>query len=74
MVKKISVPTKIFQNPKYRGKHVAISGNKVIAYGNWENVSKVFDQTIKKSKKVPTLTYIPKEGTLILYHQKCKKL
>lgn len=66
MIKKVLIPTKIFEDPKYRGKHVVIEGNKVIAAGNWEKVSKVFDQTVKKSKKSPSLTYIPKEDTLIL--------
>ena len=66
ITKQVPIPQQIFKNPKYRGKHVVLLGTKVLASGAWEKVSKVFDETIKKSKKVPTLTYIPKEDALIL--------
>ena len=66
MVKTIKVPTKIFANPKYKGKHLLILGDKVLASGNWDKVSKEFDRTVKKLKKSPTLAYIPKEESLIL--------
>ena len=66
MKKVTSIPAKIFKDPQYRGKHLVLMGNKVLAAGSWSNVSKVFDKLLKKSKIPPTLTYIPKEGALIL--------
>ena len=50
---------------KYRGKHVAIIKNEVIAFG--DNAIEVF----KKAKKLnpdgnPVLAFVPKEETLIL--------
>ncbi len=58
--------TSVFNNPKYKGKHILLMGNKVIAAGGWEYISKVFDRTLKKTKKAPELTYIPKEDILIM--------
>lgn len=66
MQKIITVPEKIFSNPKYQGKHIVLQGNKVLAVGTWTKVSKAFDALLKKSKTSPTLTYIPKENTLVL--------
>ena len=66
MVKTINVPSKIFANPKYKGKHLLIVDEKVIASGNWSKVSKEFDKSVKKLKKAPTLAYVPKEESLIL--------
>ena len=60
------VPAKIFKDPQYRGKHVVLIGNKVLGAGSWSKASKVFDEWLKRSKVPPTLTYIPKEGALIL--------
>lgn len=65
-MKKISIPTKIFKDPQYRGKHLVLVGNKVLAAGSWAKASKVFDNWLKKSKAPPTLTYIPREDALIL--------
>lgn len=61
-----AVPTKIFKDPQYRGKHVVLIGSKVLAAGSWAKVSKVFDKLLKKSRIPPALTYIPKEDALIL--------
>ena len=66
MKKVTSVPTKIFKDPQYRGKHVVLIGTKVLAAGSWSKASKAFDNWLKKSKVPPTLTYIPKEDALIL--------
>ena len=65
-MKTITVPTKIFKDPQYRGKHVVLVDNKVLAAGSWPKASKAFDEWLKKSKTPPTLTYIPKEDALIL--------
>ena len=60
------VPTKIFKDPQYRGKHVVLIGDKVLGAGSWAKASKVFDGWLKRSKITPTLTYIPKEDAMIL--------
>jgi len=66
MTKNIPIPQAVFKNPKYQGKHVLLIGNKVIAAGTWEKVSKAFDKSLKKTKEIPALTYIPKGDALIL--------
>ncbi len=49
---------------KYRGKYVAIVGDKVVASG--ENAKEVWEMAKKKTGKVPTLAKIPTEEALIL--------
>jgi len=50
---------------KYRGKHVAIIGNKVVASG--DNAIEVYKEAKKKfPDKKPVLAYVPREETLIL--------
>ena len=52
-------------NRKYRGKHIAIVDDKVVASGDdprevWEEAKK------KHPKKTPVLAFVPKEETLVL--------
>lgn len=50
---------------KYKGKYIAIIGDKVVASG--DNAKVVLDEATKKCpNKLPTLAKIPKEDTLIL--------
>lgn len=49
---------------KYRGKYVAIVGDRVVASG--DNAKEVFEEAKKKTGKIPTLAKIPQEETLIL--------
>ena len=58
-------PPDIFGNPKYKGKHVALVDNKVVAYGPWKKVSKKVDEIREKTNKIPALTYVPKAGIWI---------
>lgn len=52
---------------KYRGKHVAIIGNKVIASGY--NAIKVYKKAKEKyPDKKPVLAYVPREDILIWQH------
>lgn len=50
---------------KFRGKHIALIGKKVVASG--DNAIKVFEVARKKfPMKNPRLAFVPKEETLIL--------
>ncbi len=49
---------------KYKGKYVAIVGDKVVASG--DNAKEVFEEAKKKTGKIPTIAKIPKEEALIL--------
>lgn len=51
-------------NRKYRGKHAATVGNKVVASGN--DPKKVWEEAKKKHPdKKPVLAFVPKEKTRI---------
>jgi hypothetical protein len=50
---------------KFRGKHVAILKNRVVASG--DNAIEVFGRARKKyPKDMPVLAFVPREETLIL--------
>lgn len=55
----------VFNNPKYKGKHLLLVEGKVLVAGNWKKVSSSLDKVYQQGK-VPTLTYIPKADTLVL--------
>lgn len=57
----------IYLNPKYAGKHILIAGDKVFATSDTKKASRMFDEIVKKYHIVPTVTYIPKGNTLILW-------
>lgn len=61
------IPKKIFMEPRYRGKHIIMVAGKIFAAKTSEEASKIFDKVTQKYKgQSPTITYIPKEDTLIL--------
>lgn len=52
-------------NKKYRGKHIAIVDDKVVASG--DDPKKVWETAKKKCPdKQPVLAFVPKEETLVL--------
>lgn len=52
-------------NKKYRGKHIAIVDDKVVASG--DDPRKVWEQAKKKcSEKQPVLAFVPKDETFVL--------
>lgn len=58
----------LFENwEKYRGNIVMVVGNNVFTTKRAKNVGKMLKEIEKKFHKQPLITYIPKEGTLILY-------
>lgn len=57
----------LFKNwEKYRGSIVMVVGDKVFATKRAKNVNKMLKEIEEKFNKQPLITYIPKEGTLIL--------
>lgn len=58
---------KALSSSKYRGKHLVIVKNKIFAAKTGQEASKIFREVIRKyPKEKPTITYVPKEGSLIL--------
>lgn len=54
-------------NKKYRGKHIAIVNDKIVASG--DDPRKVWEAAKKKCpEKQPVLAFVPKEETLALTH------
>lgn len=59
--------SKILSSPKYRGKHVVVVNGKVFSAVTGQEAARIFKQVTKKyPQKKPTITYVPKEDTLIL--------
>lgn len=56
----------IFSNAKYFGKHVLVVGKNVYAVKTAKEASRLFDKLVKDKGIVPTVTYVPKEQSLIL--------
>ena len=58
----------VISNPKYRGRHLVMIAGKVFVAKTGKEAAKVFDRVTKKyNKQIPTITYIPKADTLILW-------
>lgn len=58
----------VFANPKYRGKHVIVAGGQIFTAATGKGASKILDRIHKKyPKETPSITYIPKVETLILW-------
>jgi len=58
---------KFLTEPKYRGKHIVMIAGKIYTARNAKQATKIFDRLTKKyPHQSPTITYIPKEDTLIL--------
>ena len=61
-------PPKEFNNPKYKGRHLILIAGKVFSAKTGKEAAKIFDVVTKKYPgKIPTITYIPKNETLILW-------
>lgn len=57
----------VYQNPKYKGKHIVIIGDRVYAARTGKAKSLLLDKLLKKyPDQTPTITYIPRADTLIL--------
>lgn len=53
---------------KYRGQHVFVVGEKIFAARSGEKAEEIYHQLKEKYPQTsPLMTYIPKEGTLILW-------
>jgi len=61
----IVYPPKALSDPKYKGKHILLDGDKVVAVGDWKKIDKAMERLYKKGK-TPSLAYVPKSDTLIL--------
>lgn len=60
---------KALSSPKYRGKHLVIVKNKIFTALTGQKAAKIFKEIIKKYPgEKPTITYVPKEGSLILIY------
>lgn len=58
---------KIYQSPKYKGKHIIAIGGKIYATKTGKAKSELLDKLLKKyPSTTPTITYIPKVDSLIL--------
>lgn len=59
---------KVYQDPKYAGKHVIVMKGKIYATKTGQASSELLEELLKKyPKEVPTITYIPEEDSLILF-------
>lgn len=58
----------IMSNPAYRGNHVIFVAGKVFTAKTGKEANKILDMVEKKyPTKIPAITYLPKEDTLILW-------
>lgn len=63
----LSRATKIFQDPKLKGKHVIMIGGHVFTARTGKEAVKIFNRVTKQyPKEKPLVTYIPKADSLIL--------
>jgi hypothetical protein len=65
--KLIDQTNKIFQDPKLKGKHVILIAGKIFTARTGKEAVKTFNKVTKQyPNQQPTVTYIPKEDSLIL--------
>lgn len=58
---------KIFQDPKLKGKHIVMIAGRIFAARTGKEAVKIFNKVTKQyPNQQPTVTYIPKEDSLIL--------
>jgi len=63
----IEVKKGILMDSHYRGKHIVMIAGKIFTAKTGKEASKIFDRVTKRYPgKTPSITYIPKEDTLIL--------
>lgn len=59
--------TKVFQDPKFRGKHVILVAGKVYTATRGSTVAKILEKLEKKyPKQTPEYAYIPKGKSAII--------
>ena len=59
--------SRIYKEPKYKGRHIIIIDGKIYATKTGRDSSDLLEKLLKKyPKKIPTITYIPTEESLIL--------
>ena len=59
--------SKIYKDPKYKGKHIIIIGGNIYATKTGRAKTEILEKLLKKyPKEIPTITYIPAEESLIL--------
>lgn len=59
---------KAISSPRYKGRHLVIIKNKVFSAQTGQQAAKLFREITKKyPQEKPTITYVPKEETLILW-------
>lgn len=58
---------KIYQNPKYKGRHIIAIAGQVFSVKTAKAKSRLLDKLLKKyPKETPTITYVPKADSLVL--------
>lgn len=66
--KKLTMP-EIFQNPRYRGKHIILVADKVFTSKTGEGAAEILAKVRKKyPHETPEIAYLPKAHSLILWH------
>ena len=57
----------LFQEPRFKGKHIILIGGKIFTAATGKQASRLFDRVTKDyPRQIPTLAYIPKAEALIL--------
>ena len=68
MTHKTPTMPEIFQNPRYRGKHVILAAGKVYTAKTGEGAAEILKKLEKKFPDVtPEVAYLPKARSLILW-------
>jgi hypothetical protein len=68
MTKRQKLINLVYSNSKYWGRHVIILGDKIYSAKSGAKASKMLEELMKKNPSdTPTLTYVPKTDTLILF-------
>ena len=59
---------RVFGNPKYKGKHVIVIADQIFTASTGKQAQKILKRAHKKyPDRSPSITYIPKADTLILW-------
>ncbi len=66
-MKKVSMPD-VFNNPRYRGKHVILASGKIYTAKTGEGAAKILKKLEETHPNVtPEVAYLPKARSLILW-------
>ena len=64
---KKSLISRVYRNPKYKGRHIIVIGGKIFDTKTGRASSDLLEKLLKKyPKEIPTIAYIPTEDSLIL--------